>query len=176
MHANGGDLPGKDRELLVHLYQKEQTRLLRLAASILGPGPRAEDAVHDGFLKLLRCLDQFRDKPADQLAAWLMVVVKNNALDILRKERRETVLAEDWEAVAPADAGEFHALVAIIRGMPEDYRRVLELRFVAEWSLADIAEELHLSESAVKTRIFRGRRLLIRALKKEGYSDGQSCV
>ena len=60
--------------------------------------------------------------------------------------------------------------------MPEEYRRVLELRFVAEWSLADIAAELGLTEGAVKTRIFRGRKLLIRTLKREGYLDGWAIV
>ena len=75
-----------------------------------------------------------------------------------------------------ADGGEFRALVEIIRRMPEDYRRVLELRFVAEWSISDIARELGLTESAVRTRTFRGRKLLIDTLKKEGYLDERATV
>lgn len=168
-----------DQERFARLYRGNRRRLLRQAAQILGPGPRAEDAVHDAFVKLIRCFDQLRDKPEDRLSAWLMVVVKNNALDFLRKERRETPLEESvWEekAAAPADGGEFQALVALIRGMPEDYRRILELRFVAEWSLSEIAEEVELSEGAVKSRIFRGRKLLILALKREGYLDGRACI
>lgn len=168
--------PEEDRERLVGLYRGSQRQLLQLAARILGPGPRAEDAVHDAFLKLIRSFDQLRGRPEDRLEAWLMVVVKNNALDTLRRERHEAALPESWEHPAPADEGGFHALVAIIRGMPEDYRRVLELRFVAEWSLADIARELGLTEGAVKTRIFRGRKLLIRALRREGYLDGRAIV
>ena len=66
--------------------------------------------------------------------------------------------------------------MALIRSMPEDYRRVLELRFLAEWSLADIARELGLTEGAVKSRIFRGRKVLIDTLRKEGYLDGRSCI
>ena len=53
---------------------------------------------------------------------------------------------------------------------------MLELRFVAEWSLREIAEEMELTESAVKTRIFRGRRMLIDQLRKEGYLDGRLCI
>ena len=60
--------------------------------------------------------------------------------------------------------------------MPEEYRRILELRFVAEWSTAAIAAELGLTEGAVKTRIFRGRKLLIHLMQKEGYLDGWACV
>lgn len=104
-----------------------------------------------------------------------MVVVKNAALDMLRKEGRETGL-ENWEPAAAPDQGEFETLVALIRSMPEDYRRVLELKFLAEWSLADIAGELGLTEGAVKSRVFRGRKLLMDALRREGYPDGRSCV
>lgn len=165
-----------EEERLQELYQRNQERLLRIAAGILGPGPRAEDAVHDAFVKLLGHFDQLRSRSEDRLNAWLMVVVKHNALDALRKEKREAPLPETWEHPAPEGEGEFYALVAIIRGMPEEYRRVLELRFVAEWSLADIAAELGLTEGAVKTRIFRGRKLLIRTLKREGYLDGWAIV
>ena len=64
--------------------------------------------------------------------------------------------------------------MAIIREMPEDYRRILELRFVAEWSLAEIAQATGMTEGAVKTRIFRGRKLLMEQLRREGYLDGRA--
>ena len=48
--------------------------------------------------------------------------MKNAALDMLRKERRETVLeAAVWEPAVPTDEGEFRALVAVIREMPERF-------------------------------------------------------
>ena len=112
-----------------------------------------------------------------QLTAWLAVVVKHMSLDILRRQQREVPLEGSVpEPAAPADEGEFHALVALIRGMPEEYRQVLELRFVAEWSLAEISEALGIRVSTVKTRIFRGRKLLIEQLRKEGYLDGRACI
>lgn len=167
--------PEGDGERVARLYQKNRRTLTRLAARILGPGPRAEDAVHDGFCRLMQNYGQLRARSDGQLERWLMVVVKNAALDMLRKEGRETEL-ENWEPAAEPDLGEFEALVALIRDLPEDYRRVLELRFVAEWSLRDIAKELGLTEGAVKSRVFRGRKLLVDALRKEGYLDGRTCV
>lgn len=170
-------LSSETRERLAQLYQKNQRRLHRLAARLLGPGPRAEDAVHDTFIKLIQNYNQLCRRSDGQLERWLAVVVKHQALDILRREGRETDLdAQPWEPALPPDLGEFEALVALIRSMPEDYRRVLELRFLAEWSLQDIAGELGLTEGAVKSRVFRGRKLLIDALRKEGYLDGRSCI
>lgn len=166
-----------ERERFTRIYKANCRQMFRLAVQILGPGPKAEDAVHDAFVKFIRHFDQLRGKPEDRLSGWLLVVVKNAALDILRKEQRETELdAKEWEPAVPADEGGFHALVALIRGLPEEYRRVLELRFVAEWSLAEIAGELGLTEGAVKTRIYRGRKLLIEELRKEGYLDGRACI
>lgn len=169
LHPEGED----DRTRFTRLYNDNVRQMTRLAARVLGPGPRAEDAVHDAFVKLIRHYDHLRDRSAEQLERWLLVVVRNTALDMLRRESRETEL-EIPESAVPPDHGDFHALVALIRAMPEDYRRVLELRFVAEWSLADIAAELGLTEGAVKSRVFRGRKLLMEQLRKEGYWDGQS--
>lgn len=166
-----------DRQRFDRLYQQNQRRLHRLAARLLGPGPRAEDAVHDAFVKLMQQYDRLASRPDEALERWLLAVVRNTALDMLRKDGRETELeAQAREPAVPPDLGEFEALVALIRSLPEDYRRVLELRFLAEWSLQDIAGELDLTEGAVKSRIFRGRKLLIDALRKEGYLDGRSCI
>lgn len=168
---------GEDRIRFTRLYKANQKSLSRLAARILGPGPKAEDAVHDAFVKLIQRYDALRSQPDGHLERWLMAVVRNTALDMLRKDSRQAELEPGFqESAVPPDPGEFEALVTLIRTMPEDYRRVLELRFLAEWSLADVATELDITEAAVKSRIFRGRKLLMDALRKEGYLDGQSCI
>ncbi|MDD3346240.1 sigma-70 family RNA polymerase sigma factor [Oscillibacter sp.] len=166
-----------DQELFARIYRANFRQMNRLAARLLGQGPQAEDAVHDTFLKLIRHFDELRDRPEERLSAWLAVVVKNTALDVLRREKHEVELETVfWEPTIPPDLGEFQALVALIRQMPEEYRRVLELRFVAEWSLQEIAAAMDLTESAVKTRVFRGRKMLIEQLRKEGYTDGRACI
>ena len=166
-----------DRERFVRIYRVNYQRMSRLAVQMLGLGPRAEDAVHDAFLKFIQNYYEIQERSDERLGAWLIVVLKNTAFDMLRKERREVAMEEtNWEPAVPSGESEFHALVEIIRSMPEEYRHVLELRFVAEWSIVEIAETLHLSEGTVKTRIFRGRRILIEKLRREGYLDGQTCV
>ena len=166
-----------DQERFTRLYESTSGRLSRMAMQILGDSVRAEDAVHDTFMKLIRHYDELRDRPDERLSAWLAVVLKNTALDMLRRQRWETACEQlPQEPPAPADDGGFRALVAMIRKMPADYRQVLELRVVAEWSMAEIAQELELTESAVKSRIFRGRKLLMEQLRKEGYLDERASV
>ena len=154
-----------DRDRFAALYQMNHTRMERLARQLLGDQ------------KLIRHYDELRDRSNERLASWLLVVVKTTALDMLRRDKWENACEELPEGQSvPADGGEFRALVEVIRRMPEDSRRVLELRFVAEWSISDIARELGLTESAVRTRTFRGRKLLIDTLKKEGYLDERATV
>ena len=50
--------------------------------------------------------------------------------------------------------------------MPEAYRAALEMRFVEERSYQEIAQALGLSETAVKSRVSRGRTLLLRQLEE----------
>ena len=53
--------------------------------------------------------------------------------------------------------------------MPEQYRTILELKFVWELEEKEIARQTGLTVSAVSTRVYRGRKLLQQALRKEGY-------
>ena len=91
--------PGRDR--FVRLYTANHQQMLRLAVQILGPGPKAEDAVHDAFVKLIRHFDQLWEKPEDRISGWLAVVVKNSALDILRKETGDEI----WLKYIPSKDG-----------------------------------------------------------------------
>lgn len=97
-----------DREngRFARLYQRTQGRLHRLAAGLLGPGPRAEDAVHDTFVKLMRHYDHLAPRSDEDLERWLTVAVRNTALDMLRRDGRETELdTRTWEPAVPPDLG-----------------------------------------------------------------------
>lgn len=60
-------------------------------------------------------------------------------------------------------------VAAIIRSMPEQYREILDLKFLEEKTDQEIADLLGLSKGAVSTRISRGRKLLQEKLREEGY-------
>lgn len=79
-----------DRDRFAALYQMNHTRMERLARQLLGDQNRAEDAVHDTFMKLIRHYDELRDRSNERLASWLLVVVKTTALDMLRGTNGKT--------------------------------------------------------------------------------------
>ena len=91
--------------------------------------------------------------------------------DILRSERRTAAFPEDWDPPAREDGQEeYRYLISLIRSLPENYRRVLELKCVEEQTNREIARRLGMNESTVAVRVMRGRTMLKERLEKEGYA------
>ena len=154
----------EDRERFTLLYEAHEKRLYAVALKILGNPTRAEDAAQQAWLQVLRNWERVNA---------LAVAAKNAALDLLKKEKWTASMPEDWDPPAPeSGAGEYERLVALILSLPEDYRRVLELKFVEEETNQEIARRLGLKESTVSTKVQRGRKLLLDVMRREGYCNG----
>lgn len=162
-----------DRLRFQFLYNTYYDKMMAVAKSCFsGDQSRAEDAVHESFLKIIENFSKFPEISCEDLPGYLVIIVRNQSIDILRKEKR-LVLTEDWtpyerpSEVSPEDG--FGRLTAIIRTMPETYRAALEMRFVLEMKYKEIAKALCISESAATSRVRRGRELLKKRLQEEGY-------
>ena len=163
----------EDRERFTLLYEAHEKRLYAVALKVLRDPTRAEDAAQQTWLQVLRNWERINALDWDSAAQYLVVAARNAALDMLKKERWNTSMPEDWDPPAPEDGqGEYQRLVELIRSLPEAYRRVLELKFVEEETNQEIARRLGLKESTVSTKVQRGRRLLLDAMEQEGYSYG----
>ena len=163
----------EDRERFTLLYEAHEKRLYAVALKVLRDPTRAEDAAQQTWLQVLRNWERINALDWDSAAKYLVVAARNAALDMLKKERWNTSMPEDWDPPAPEDGqGEYQRLVELIRSLPEAYRRVLELKFVEEETNQEIARRLGLKESTVSTKVQRGRRLLRDAMEQEGYSYG----
>lgn len=160
----------EDRRAFADLYTQFYSKLAAVAARYFPNDPKmAEDAVHNAFLQVIRHFEKISEIPCNKLLLWLVCIVKNESITLLRK-RQKTEPLEDWTAVErPSEDGVgYDGVVECIRRMPETYRSVLEMRFVEEMTGREIARALGMSEGAVNTRISRGRALLIEKLREEG--------
>ena len=108
--------------------------------------------------------------PCDKLHFWIVSIVKNESLTILRKKKR-TLSTEDWDdfPAPPGDSFGYRELVRLFSALPETYRATLELYFLAGYSCREIAQSFGISESTVTTRVSRGRKLLRDMIEKEGF-------
>ena len=144
--------------------------LYRVAYSVLRNAADAEDAVQEAFLRVLRhreTLHEVRDQ-----RVWLIRIVWNVVLDRKRrtKTRPETDDVAELARVLPADglsaeeraaAAQHHAhVLACVEQLPAKERQVLMLSAFEELNSVEIASVLGITESSVRSRLFRARNLM----------------
>lgn len=161
-----------DRHYFLFLHKTYEMKMYQVAIRILKSRALAEEAIQDSWVSVIKSFQKIKTLPGDKTEGYIVTIVKNTSLNILKKEKHADPFPEEWEAPSVEDQPErgFHRLVHLIRTMPEQYRRVLELKLVMEWANQDIARCLNLNESTVASRIARGRSLLITKLREEEYS------
>lgn len=162
-----------DQAKFAQIYDDYHEKLYRVAYSILKSNSLAEDSVQNTFMKIALHFEKIKALGCKETGPYIVTIVENDALDILKKEQRSVGLDGEWDVEDPSagteDKTAFNRLVEIIKSMPPSYRQILVMKFVWEWTDQRIAQALGMKQSAVSTRISRGRVKLIEALKKEGY-------
>jgi RNA polymerase sigma-70 factor, ECF subfamily len=134
-----------------------------------------DDVIQDVMLKAWRKLASFRGECS--FRTWMTRVAINEALMSYRKRRALPVSCEaDPETLRSAAENPFQAVErretarrvsGAVNRMPEQYRHVLILRHIKELDLRETADFQGLSLPAVKSRLFRARRLLSATLRPE---------
>lgn len=116
-----------------------------------------EDLVAEVFHKALANLRRFEWRGAP-FSAWLFRIAANEIADHAERLGRERALDPPPEAeeADQEEAQDRAKIFAFLRDLPEDQRRVLELRFVEEKSVREAAGLLGRSEGAIKQLQFRG--------------------
>ena len=159
-----------DRRRFAALYAKYHERMERAALRILASQADAEDAMQNACVQVIRHFDQTYKMPEEELAYWLLAIVKNEALMLLRKAQR-SIPTEDFSAFEQEaeNVTDYRALVECFAKLPETYRATLEMKLLLGYSDAEIAKRLGISETAVSTRANRGRALLRKIVESEGF-------
>ena len=155
-------------------------RVYRLAIRITGNEQDAEEGVQDALWTAARKIDTFKGESA--FGSWLYRIAANAAYQKLRgrQSKRHEV---SWDDLGPSFDGQSHhaeplgdwsakmeepalqtelraVLSTAINDLPSDYRTAFVLHDVEGLSNPEIAETLHISLPAVKSRVHRSRLFL----------------
>jgi len=173
-------------EMLVEKYQRAA---VGFAYGVTGERSAAEDAAQEGFVRAFQALGQL-DKPG-RFLSWLRTIVRNSAMDIMRRRQRTVSLDElaetgfDPESLRTGTPGDalaeeerVGAMLKILDGLRPDYREIVMLRYGEEMSYRAIAELLDMKVSAVGEKLSRVRNLLREKARRAGVlpksrSDGK---
>jgi RNA polymerase sigma-70 factor (ECF subfamily) len=163
-----------EEEALGHADQ-----LYRVALRLSGSQQAAEELVQEAYLRAFRGWRGYR--PGTNLAAWLATILRNAFLDEARKQSRRPTqesiddtseyylynhltetAAEPQEAVLNRLSG--GAIVDSLSEIPPNFREVVVLVDIGDFSYQDAADILGVPIGTVMSRLHRGRRALKQAL------------
>jgi RNA polymerase sigma-70 factor, ECF subfamily len=183
--ASEPELPLPEPRLQEFLETAERRRpqLLRMARRLTQSNEDAEDVLQEAFMKAYRALARFRGE--SQMSSWLGAIVQNTAHEHLRSRRGRVFLSleylskDDGDLVEinlpdsrknPEETWESREMENILREevgkLSFVCRRALEVCALDEELQADAARALNLSVATMKSRVFRGKRLLAHSLSR----------
>lgn len=150
------------------VYDDHVVAIYRFVYARVGNRPDAEDLTAQVFVRAVEQLDTTRQP--GQIAAWLYRVAQNAIADYWRAFYRLPLIGVDhvapgWEpadeGTRPEPARDDRASVrveALLRGLPDRYRKVLELRFLQRLSVAETAQAMGISSGNAKVLQYRALR------------------
>jgi RNA polymerase sigma-70 factor (ECF subfamily) len=147
----------RDPRRFAELYDAYFDRIYAYAVMRTRDRASAEDITSEVFHQALKNLAKFEWRGVP-LAAWLYRIASNTIADRATASARESGVAQidcgDQDA-GIKEVDQRAAIHGLLRDLPDDQRRVIEMRFVEERSIREIAKELSRSEGAVKQLQFR---------------------
>ena len=160
-------------EAFTNLVEAYQTHVYNLCYRMLGEPELAEDAAQETFLRAFQHLHRYDSKRP--FATWLLSIAAHYCIDRLRRRKFSMISIDEDEddgglELPDADApnpelelvhGEQRArMQGLLKRLDLVDRAAVVLRYWNDCSEAEIAEALHLTVSAVKSRLHRARREL----------------
>lgn len=156
------------------IYDRNWDSLYRLCLIYMQNQEDACDMVQETFVRLLQYIGQqagaFQDEAHER--AWLRTVAcnlcKNELSHWWRKKRQEVETMENLLEPGAA-VGEHGQVLEAILELPEKYRVLLYLHYYEGYSVEELGRMLQERPSTLRSRLSKGRKLLGKALKEDGY-------
>lgn len=170
------------RTLFEQLYMLYRHTMIYEANQILHDQMLAEDAVHDAFLRIMDHLANISDPECHKTRAFVVIVVRNIALDYCRRKKRQAetgfyddAFAYSEDALNPEETFQLKELQRdinqIITQLHPTYAEVLALKFTFDYSDQAIAQLLGITHENARTRLHRARRQLKQKLELDEEGD-----
>ena len=143
--------------------KRNEDKLFRTAAAIMGGKANAEDVVQDVFVKLIEKQPDL-ESPEHE-TAWLIRVTVNLCKSRLRSHWwKKTVPLLD---TLPAKTDEQQEIMEMVLSLPAKYRIVTHLFYYEGYKTKEIAKITKQKESTVREQLTRARRILKKYLEGE---------
>ncbi|HUJ19709.1 MAG TPA: sigma-70 family RNA polymerase sigma factor [Nitrospirota bacterium] len=175
-----------DLDAFEQLVTKHQKRMLNIAFRLIGDYDEACEVVQDAFVSAHRNIKTFRGD--SKFSTWLTTITLNHAKNRLKQVRaRQRRVAFSLDDPVQTDDGEMsrglpsnepspldrlenqdirNNVQGCIEALDPEFREVIVLRDVQDFSYDEIGSILKIREGTVKSRLFRAREAVKDCLKK----------
>lgn len=171
------------RTVFEQIYLLYRHTMIYEANQILNDQMLAEDAVHDAFLRMMNQLENISDPECHKTRAFVVIVVRNIALDMYRRKQRQAekhvgsvVFADAEDALNPEEIYEQKELCEdinrVMNQMHPAYAEILALKYTFEYSDQEIAQLLGITHENARTRLHRAKQQLKQKLAVYEEGDG----
>lgn len=160
----------RDENAMEAVFRRYSGPVYSVALRVLRDSGQAEDILQEVFLQLWRKPAAFVQNRGS-LGAWLVVIARNRAIDVLRR-RKPSDSVDDvvlTSSINVADEAERNIAMQRVRGvianLPEEQRRTLDMAYFEGLSHTEIASRTGDPLGTVKTRIRQALITLRKALE-----------
>jgi RNA polymerase sigma-70 factor, ECF subfamily len=172
-----------DQDAFAEIVYTFQHAVYNLCYRLLGERTEAEDAAQETFLRAYSNLSRYDHNRS--FKTWLLTIASNHCIDRLRKRRvkwlsiddplpANLTLASDEPLPEQVTQSNWrsHRIQELLDELKPDDRAAIVLRYWYDCSYAEIADVLDMTESAVKSRLFRARQSLAEMIDRPSTAGG----
>ena len=132
--------------------------------------------MHQAFLKILENFDKVGEISCHKTRSYVVIIVRNAAINMYNRRKRHPAVPIEEAAFCAAGeklerTDDLDSLAKAVLKLPAIYKDALKLKYVQEFSNAEIAGMLGISETAVRKRLERAKRMLEEILRREDFCD-----
>ncbi len=159
------------------LVSKYQRLVLHVVGRMVGQQAEVEDICQEVFIKVFKTLKRFRGD--SKLSTWIATIAYNTAITHIRKQKRrgevsyneqpaligmEVDSGLNQKIIEKEEAKKY--LLQLIETLPVNYRTVLTLFHLEEFSYKEIEEITGMPEGTIKSYLSRARKILKGKIEK----------
>ena len=160
-----------DQHAFEYLFARYKDALMNLFEQRLDEKTMASDLLQETFIKVYLHINDY--SKAFTFGQWVYSIARNTLVDHLRRKSGDVFLDERFRApLATSPSPEESVIINQTRAhfynaleeLSPEYRQVIEMRFIEEYSYEEIAEKLGRPLNTIKTQIRRARATICKMI------------
>lgn len=160
-----------DQQAFEYLFTRYREALMRLFEQRLDEKTMASDLLQETFIKVYLHINDY--SKSYTFGQWIYSIARNTLIDHLRRKSGDVLIDERFRApLATTPSPEESVIINQTRThfynaleeLSPEYRQVIEMRFLEEYSYEEIAEKLGRPLNTIKTQIRRARATICKMI------------